>query len=198
MTRFAVSITKRTLSVSVPSRSQSTARTRGAASATAAALDGRRGRGDREHRLLGDTPVARFLPPADERLELVVQRIGVLETGVHDLESQVAHGVELGEPLEHHLADPERGDLRRAALLDRRLDVVDEPVDRLGHQLLRGGLPDGGGELAAIELLPRSVALHHLDPCRLRAFARGESLATLVAGAAAADRLTVLRLARID
>src|SRR5512132_4011980 len=80
MTRLAVSTTKRTLSVSVPSRSQRTARRRGAASATAASGRDRSGRFDREHGLLGDLAVAELLAFADERFELVVEGLGVLET----------------------------------------------------------------------------------------------------------------------
>src|SRR3954471_11196531 len=115
MTRFAVSTTKRTLSVSVPSRSQSTARMRGRASATAAA---RRSGGsglDPEHGLLRDAAVACLLAPAHERLELVVQGLGVLQTGVDDLEAQVAHRIAFRETLQHHLADPLRCDFGRAA-----------------------------------------------------------------------------------
>src|SRR5919204_68683 len=125
ITRFAVSTTKRTLSVSVPSRSQRTARTRGVlATATAGRCRGHRF--DGKCRLLRHTTVARFLPQTYETLELVVERVGVLETGVHDLEAQVAHRLRLGEPLEHHLTDALRLDLGRAALLDGRLDVIDE------------------------------------------------------------------------
>src|ERR671935_2176684 len=101
ITRFAVSTTKRTLSVSVPSRSQRTARTRDVlATATARGRCGYRF--DRKCRLFRDATVARFLPQSHEALELVVERIGVLQTGVHDLEAQVAHGLGFGEPLEHH------------------------------------------------------------------------------------------------
>src|ERR1700704_3703403 len=117
MTRFAVSTTKRTLSVSVPSRSQRTARTvtlaplamPGAGSASAAAA--RRGddRGlDRQRRLLRELAVARLLSEANERLELVVEGVGVLQTRIDDLESQIAHRIRFSEAFEDHLADPLR------------------------------------------------------------------------------------------
>src|SRR2546430_1499114 len=79
ITRFAVSTTKRTLSVSVPSRSHSTARTRGAVLATAAARGGGHGRLDREDGLLRDPAIAGVLTQADQTLELVVQGVRVLQ-----------------------------------------------------------------------------------------------------------------------
>src|SRR5919201_4237259 len=79
ITRFAVSTTKRTLSVSVPSRSQRTARTRDVlATATAGRYGGHRF--DRKRRLLRDTTVARFLPQTHETLELVVEGVCVLQS----------------------------------------------------------------------------------------------------------------------
>src|SRR5439155_4589723 len=98
ITRFAVSTTNRTLSVSVPSRSHSTARTRGAVLATAAARGGGHGRLDRKNGLFRDAAIARVLTKPDEAFELVVQGVGVLQSRVHDLEAQVAHRVELREP----------------------------------------------------------------------------------------------------
>src|SRR5689334_15462423 len=95
MTRFAVSTTNRTLSVRVPS------------TATC-------GRGHarfyRKLGLLRHPTIARLLPHADEPLELVVQRVGVLQIRVHDLEAQVAHRILFGEAVEHHLADATRPD----------------------------------------------------------------------------------------
>src|SRR5947207_7861282 len=73
ITRFAVSTTKRTLSVSVPSRSHSTARTRGAVLATAAARGGGHGCLDREDGLLRDPAIAGILTQADQAFELVVE-----------------------------------------------------------------------------------------------------------------------------
>src|SRR6266516_617507 len=147
MTRFAVSTTNRTLSVSVPSRSQRTARSIGAFfSELSAAGDaasrvlasesrgraprqrvggGQRGRVsserepraaagpaapvrfsaspasardrdrrlDRQRGLLGELAIARLLATAQQRLELVVERIRVLKTRIDDLESQIAHRI---------------------------------------------------------------------------------------------------------
>src|SRR5439155_1326467 len=80
MTRFAVSTTKRTLSVRVPSRSQRTARTgeaprtpRGVASATAASRGASCGGLDRQHRLLSDATATRFLALA--RREALAARV---------------------------------------------------------------------------------------------------------------------------
>ena len=167
-------------------------------SATASAR-GASGSGlDPEHCLLRDPAVACLLTPADERLELVVQRFGVLQARVHDLEAEVAHRIALSEPLEHHLADALRGHLRRAALLDRRFKVVDETLDVVWEERLRTRLADRRRELAAIELLFRAVALEDLDAGRLGALARGEALAAFVAGAPAADGLTIFCLTRVD
>src|SRR5439155_10897705 len=197
--------TKRTLSVSVPSRSQRSARTgeaprrsRGVASAPAASRGASCGGLDQQHRLLGDATVARFLSQPDESLELVVQRVGVLQARVHDLEAQVAHRIGLREALEHHLTDALRSDLRRAALLDRRFEVLDEAFDRVRRQLFRGRLADRRGELPSIEFLARPVALQHLDARRLGALARSEALAARVARPSTADGLAVLRFARVD
>src|SRR2546430_6768200 len=83
MTQFIVSTTRRTLSVSVPSRSQRTARMRLAATAARWARDS--GLGDGQRDLLRDAAIARLLPDAYERCELVVERVDVLNTGVDDL-----------------------------------------------------------------------------------------------------------------
>src|SRR5437867_10864661 len=110
MTRFAVSTTKRTLSVSVPSRSQRTARTvmPQLASEAPRVLPRRRCQSesasattardcdcglDRERGLLGELAIARLLATAQQRLELVIEGIRVLETRVDDLEPQVAHRI---------------------------------------------------------------------------------------------------------
>src|SRR6267378_1567768 len=191
MTRFAVSTTKRTLSVSVPSRSQRTARRVTSSRPSAfAAPPGRDDRGlDGQRGLLGKPAIAKLLAMPHEILELVVKRIGVLQTRVDDLEAQVAHRIGLGEAFEDHLADALRPDLGRSALADRRFDVVDEPVDRVWRELLRGSLADRARELAAVEFLARPVALHDLDAGRFRALARREALAARVARAASADRV---------
>src|SRR5947199_2199177 len=79
ITRFAVSTTKRTLSVSVPSRSHSTAPMRAGRLTTAAARRENGSSGlDREHGLLRDAAIARVLPEPHETLELVVQLVRVL------------------------------------------------------------------------------------------------------------------------
>src|SRR6266550_847954 len=103
MTAFIVSTTRRTLSVSVPSRSQRTARRCGLLAAATARWPGHDRLGDRQHDLLRDAAIARLLTDAHERGELVVERVDVLETRVHDLEAEVRERVALGQALEHHL-----------------------------------------------------------------------------------------------
>src|SRR6266851_1481989 len=198
MTRLAVSTTKRTLSVSVPSRSQRTARMRGRVSAAARRAGGRGFGIDRQRDLLGQLPVARLLAPPKQQLELVVERLGVLQAGVDDLEAQVAHRVMLRQALEDHLTDALRRDLGCAALPDRRLDVVDEPVGGVSAQRLRRALADRRDELAAIELLFRPVALDDLDARRLGPLACREALAAFLALAPTPNGLAILGLARVD
>src|SRR5712692_9300817 len=139
MTALIVSTTRRTLSVSVPSRSHRTARRCGAPLAAATARGPGHDRlGDGQHDLLRDAAIARLLTHAHKGRELVVERIDVLETRVDDLEAQIRERVTLGQALEHHLADPSRWDLRRAALLDVRLEIIDEPIDLLAGEPFRG------------------------------------------------------------
>src|SRR2546430_17683990 len=71
MTQFIVSTTRRTLSVSVPSRSQRTARMRLAATAARWARDS--GLGDGQRDLLRDAAIARLLPDAYERCGVGVE-----------------------------------------------------------------------------------------------------------------------------
>src|SRR6185503_16665736 len=80
MTAFIVSTTRRTLSVSVPSRSQRTARSLLPATATLWPGDSRLGD---QRDLLGDAAIARLLPDPHERRELVVQGVNVLDTRVN-------------------------------------------------------------------------------------------------------------------
>src|SRR5882762_8913348 len=196
MTEFIVSTTRCTLSVSVPSRSQRTAR-RALAAATARRTGGD-GLADGQSDLLGDAAIPRLLSDTDQGGELVVERVDVLDAGVHDLEAEIRERVALGKALEHHLADPSRRDLGDAALPDARLELVDEPIDLVGGQPLGGGLADRARELAAVELLPAAVALQDLDAGGLAPLKGGEALLAPVADAAPADRIAVLRLARID
>src|SRR5438034_1490838 len=215
MTEFIVSTTRRTLSVSVPSRSQRTARRdlpeasreRGfdvkaerarVLSPATARRTGDNGLGDGQRDLLSDAAIARLLANAHERRQLVVERVGVLESRVDDLEAEVRQRVALCEALEHHLADPPRRDLGRPALPDASLELVDEPVDLLGGQPFRCGLADRARELAAVELLAAAVALQDLDARGLAPLKGGEALLTPVADAPAADRVAVFSLARVD
>src|SRR5438874_9907101 len=198
MTEFMVSTTRRTLSVSVPSRSQRTARRFPLAAATARLASDHGLGADGQHDLLRDATIAGLLANAHEGRELVVQRVKVLDARVDDLEAEVREGVALGKTLEHHLADPPRRDLGRAALPDARLELVDEAVDLFGGQAFGRGLADGAGKLAAVELLAAAVALQDLDAGGLAPFKGGEALLAPVADAPAADRIAVLRLARVD
>src|SRR5437762_1262446 len=84
------------------------------------------------HALLGDAAIARLLADTHEGRELVIERVDVLDARVHDLEAEIRERVALGEPLEHHLADPSGWDLGHAALPDARLELVDEPIDLVG------------------------------------------------------------------
>src|SRR6266550_7668528 len=161
MTQFIVSTTRRTLSVSVPSRSQRTARSGLAATAARRAGDNRLGDGQRD--LLRDPAIACFLADAHERCELVIQRVDVLEARVDDLEAEIRERVALGEALEHHLADPSRRNLGRTALPHARLELVDEAIDLVAGEAFRRGLPDRARELPAVELLAAAVALQHLN-----------------------------------
>src|SRR5438445_9616639 len=197
MTEFIVSTTRRTLSVRVPSRSQRTARRCGLA-ATAARRTGDNGLGDGQCDLLSDAAIARLLANAHERRQLVVERVDVLESRVDDLEPEVRQRVALCEALEHHLADPPRRDLRRPALPDASLELVDEPVDLLGGQAFRRGLADRARELAAVELLAAAVALQDLDARGLAPLKGRKALLAPVADAPAADRVAVFSLARVD
>src|SRR5207245_4150515 len=101
--------------------------------------------------------------PAHERSELVVERVEVLDARVHDFESQIRQRVALRKPLEDHLADALRRDLRYAGTPELRLDGVDQPVDVLRAQPARRRLADRARELAAVELLACSVTLQDLD-----------------------------------
>src|SRR5438093_2559573 len=170
------------------------ARARLAATAARAGGDGLGEKRD----LLRNAPVTRLLADAHERRELVVQRIDVLETRVHDLEAQVAQWVALRETFEDHLADPLRRDLGDTALPHRRLEIVDQPVGVLGTQRLRSRLFDRACELAPVELLPAAVALADLDSGGLAALERREPLLAAVADAAPADGRAVLSFARVD
>src|SRR5438093_13054922 len=199
MTQFIVSTTRRTLSVSVPSRSQRTARSCGGLLAAATARrpgDDRLGDGERD--LLRDAAIARLLANAHERGELVIQRVDVLETRVDDLEAEIRERVALGEALEDHLPDPSRRDLGCAALPDAPLELICEAVDLFTRKALRCGLSDRARELSPIEFLAAAVALQHLDARGLASLKGGEPLLAPVADAAAADGVAVLSLARVD
>src|SRR5439155_301669 len=106
-TAFIVSTTRRTVSVSVPSRSQRTARSWLAATAALRPRDN--GLGDGQRDLLRDTAIARLLADAHERGELVIQRVDVLETRVDDLEAEIRERVALGESMTRVSGLPQPG-----------------------------------------------------------------------------------------
>src|SRR2546423_4510271 len=200
MTVFILSTTSCTLSVSVPSRSQRTAPTRGRRSglAAAAARRGANGLGDRERDLLGDAAIARLLAPSHQRRELVVEGVDVRGTRIHDLEAQIAQRIALGESLEDHLTDSLRRDLGETALPEAGLEIFDQAADLIGAERFGRRLFDRARKLASIELLPAAIPLEHLDPRRLASLERRETLLAAITDAPAADRGPVLRLARID
>jgi hypothetical protein len=94
MTRFAVSTTKRTLSVSVPSRSQEDGPKRHAVTRGPNALQRLRRRTvTAAAGSMGSVSAPRtvdhgFLSEAHERFELVVESVGILQARVDDLEAQ--------------------------------------------------------------------------------------------------------------
>src|SRR2546423_12785875 len=96
MTEFIASTTRRTLSVSVPSRSQRTARRFRLAAATARLARDHGLGGDGENDLLRDAPIARLLANPHEGRELVVQRVEILDARVDDLEAEGRERVALG------------------------------------------------------------------------------------------------------
>src|SRR5438128_2264570 len=106
MTAFIVSTTRRTLSVSVPSRSQRTARSGGPLAAATARGPGDDRLGDGQGDLFGDSAIASHLANAHEGRELVVERVDVFQPRVDDLEAAVRQRVAFREALEHHLAAP--------------------------------------------------------------------------------------------
>src|SRR2546423_8314969 len=99
MTEFMVSTTRRTLSVSVPSRSQRTARRFPLATATTRLAGDHRLGADGQHDLLRDSPIARLLADAHEGRELVVERVEVLDAPVADFAAWVTWGVRLQQRL---------------------------------------------------------------------------------------------------
>src|SRR5437660_1916491 len=198
MTAFIVSRTRRTLSVSVPSRSHRTARSGGPLAAATARGPGDDRLGDGQGDLLGDAAIASHLANPHQGRELVIQRVDVFEPRIHDLETQVRERVAFREALEDHLTDPSRGDLGRAALPDRGLELVDEAIDLFGRQRLRCGLSDRARELPPVELLAATVALQDLDAGGFAPLKGGESLLAPVADPPPSDGIAVLGLSRVD
>src|SRR3989475_1811944 len=198
MTAFIVSTTRRTLSVSVPSRSQRTARSGGPLAAATARGPGDDRLGDGQGDLFGDSAIASHLANAHEGRKLVVERVDVFQPRVDDLEAEVRQRVAFREALEHHLADPSGRDLGCATLPDRGLELVDEAIDLFARQRLRCGLPDRARELPPVELLAAAVALQDVDAGGLAPRKGGESLLTPVADPPPPDGIAVLGLARVD
>src|SRR5438477_13173943 len=152
--------TSRTLSVSVPSRSQRPARRCGGFLAAATARGAGDDRlGDRQRDLLRDAAIARLLTDAHEGRELVVERVYILETRIHDLEAEVRQRVTLCQAVQHHLADTSRCDLGCSALLHIPFEIIDEPVDFLAGERFRRGFSDRARELPSVELLAAAVPL---------------------------------------
>src|SRR2546427_7540079 len=198
MTAFIVSTTRRTLSVSVPSRSQRTARSGGPLAAATARGPGDDRLGDGQGDLFGDSAIASHLANAHEGRKLVVERVDVFQPRVHDLEAEIRQRVAFREALEDHLADPSGRDLGCATLPDRGLELVDEAIDLFARQRLRRGLPDRARELPPVELLAAAVPLQDLDTGGLAPLKGGESLLTPVADPPPTDGIAVLGLPRVD
>src|SRR2546430_15509874 len=115
-----------------------------------------------------------------------------------DLDAQSAQLIRPSKPLDKHLTDPLRRALGHAALAQRGLEIVDQPVNVVRGEALGGRLFDRARELAPIEFLLGPVAFLHLDPRRLTPLERREALLATIADPPAADGRTILRFTGVD
>ena len=123
----------------------------------------------------------------------------VLETAVDGGEADVGDLVERVELLHDHLADLPRGDLAFAESQHACDDAIDRLVDELGrHRALVQRAPEAFAHLRDVEIRPCPVGLHDLRQTQLDGLVGCESLLAARATAAAANRATGLRDARVD
>src|SRR5207248_6090800 len=114
-------------------------------------------------------------------------------------ESDVGDLVESAQLVHDQLADLAGWDLDLAPGPQLGLDLVDDALHRTGRYVpLGGGLHQAAEQLLAVEVLPAAVLLDHIEGNRLDPLVGGEALGALEALAPAPDRLTGIRIARVD
>ena len=136
---------------------------------------------------------------ACELLDLLAERVDVLEAAIDGGEAHVGDLVELVQLLHDELADHARGDLALAERAQPVADALDRGLDRLAaDRPLLERLQHARAQLALVEGLARAVVLDHLRHDELRGLEGREALAAGQALAAAADLLPLAREARVD
>jgi hypothetical protein len=140
-----------------------------------------------------------LLVASHQSLEHVHEGVDVLEAAIDRGEADVGDLVEPLEPLHHEGADLAGGDLALVAVVEHRLGLLDDPLERpRRHRPLLARLDQAAEELLAVELLARAVGLDHHVGDLVDLLVGGEAAAALQALAPPADGVAVAALARVD
>src|SRR5258708_8040900 len=143
----------------------------------------------------------RLLDPllAEQLVDVALDLGEVAELAVDRGEADICDVVEFAQLFHHQFADLTRRDLHLAGRPQLRLDLVDGCLDRRGRDvalLTSGHQPVE--ELLAVEVLAAAVLLDDVEGDVLDPLVRRETLVALQAFAPPPDRLTGVRIARVD
>src|SRR5438105_10235953 len=132
-------------------------------------------------------------------LERCAHVLRVLERAVDGRKPDVRNLVELAQPLHRHLTDEPARHLQLVLVTQLVLDVVDHHLQaRRRDVALLGADEQAAKQLLPVELLAPAILLDNVEHGCIDTLIRGEPLGAAQALAAAANRLTRFRVARID
>src|SRR3954447_1212587 len=132
--------------------------------------------------------VLKLLALGEQRVDLALELLDVLEALVHAGKPDVGDLIELAELVHGHLTDRSRRHLRLPAGTEGGLDLLGRLIGSVSrNRPARKGARQAGGELFAVEFLAPPVRLGHGQARRLDPFVGGESRRARVALTAPAD-----------
>src|SRR5450759_4034590 len=136
---------------------------------------------------------------AEDLFDLPLHLLEVHELPVDRGEPDVGDLVEVAQPVHHHLADLAARNLDATGAPELGLDVVHDRAQPLWRDVaLLGRFLQACEKLLRIEILSPPILLRDEERDGLDSFVRSESLPALQALTPATDRLTDLRVARVD
>src|SRR3954454_20394633 len=136
---------------------------------------------------------------SSQLVQLLHERVHILETAINGSESDVGDRIELAQPLDDHPADRLAGDFALRRVLHGLFDEIGQPFELLlRHRPFAAGHLQAAHQFRAVVRLAALVALDHLIRNLLDALVTREAALALGALAPPTDDVRLTALSRID